>query len=75
MSKEEKKLVADFKDAEGRYNRLSEEVHNLFYPRAVSAFKASDKKLLRTCLDECPAQVTKVFILDLLRQLKLKEGR
>ncbi len=65
---DEKRLVSAYLDAKVAMDQITAQVESHFYRAAQGC---TDEKALRSLIDRCPDHVTKVFLMDMLRQMKL----
>ncbi len=64
------KLVEDYEKAVQEVDRLDKELGNYFMPLAFEAKKKGDLPAIRSLIEKCPDSVTRVFLLDIQRQLQ-----
>jgi hypothetical protein len=73
--REEETLIAAYNKALATYEDLATKCVAFFMPQAKAALAAGNIDEAHAVLGRCPDHVTKVFIMDLIRQYKLaREG-
>lgn len=63
-------VVAEFLASRERYEAAEKALNTLFMDPAYAASKAGDVETCTRLMQECPESVTKVFLMDALRQAK-----